>query len=277
MTARATPRPAPARRAAPPRPGQGAVLMALSLGTSCILPDYDIVIEDEKISNKAPVRIAEQTAMPTAADLACGDDGCPQPGADIAIPLPHFLDPNLKDAKGDQPYAFCSCPSGKFDSRALPAFTIYVEDRDENDDRDPSDSIYAALQLDLDPADPDPARTSAYPTYVDPDRRLDLADIDYEPLFRTNPHLRSLEIGDEDVRVDLCNRAQSTALPTGYHSVRVIVSDRAWFKQDGRTQPGVPDLAIGATFDTVTFVFHCEAPDNEVCQVSCKPPDDNVD
>lgn len=253
-------------------------LAGLLAALGCILPDRGIDVTNEQISNRAPVRFAEQTALTPEADHACGEV-CPQPGADIASPLPHFLDPTFEIVTSSKsvelPYAFCSCPPGTYDDRALSGFTLYVEDRDEDEKRKPADNVYAALQLDLDPSDPDPARAFAYATYVDPDRRLDFADIDYEPILRTSPHLRALQIGDEELRVDLCNRAQSAPLVPGYHSLRVIVSDRPWFKVDGRTQPGVPDLSVGATFDTVTFVFACGAPESEECKVSCRPPEND--
>lgn len=251
------------------------VLGALSvvtglMGQACVLPDLDIVTEDEKITNKQAVRFAPSALLSAHADAACIqrdpelDEGCPQPATDPSDVLPSFLDPRYRAPDNTLPYDFCTCDPGERDDKALPPFILYVEDRDEDArTRTPKDSIYAALLLDVDPKDDEPYLKVRYSSYLDTDRPLEPADTEYEPLLRPPPHLRQLSLGDETQRVDLCNRAGGDALAPGYHTLRIIVSDRPWFQRtdsNGQkvTQTGVPNLAIGATFDIATYVFHCD-------------------
>lgn len=264
---------------------------SLALGTAvaaCILPDNLIDIEDEEISNKQAVRIAQTMVLSLQANAACDatlqndeQDGCPQPGIDPLDALPHFLDPTYSPPGAPQalPYDFCSCGSDEYDSKRLGAFTLYVEDRDEEPrTREPQDPIYAALLLDLDPDDPQPQNSLAYVDYLDSTKPLALAaDIDYTPIRRPTPSLRELNLGDGDTPLDLCNRAGNEALSAGFHTLRVLVTDRPWFErtaEDGQkiAQLGVPDLNAGATFDFVTYVFHCSVKQDEQsnCNTQCK-------
>lgn len=279
-----------------------AVLAALSVTTgavlACVLPDLEIVTEDEKISNKQAVRFAQSTLLSPQADAACDPDaeddegvGCPQPAIDPSDVKPPFLDPRYVESDNTLPYDFCSCAPGEHDTRALPLFTLYVEDRDEDTKtREPKDKIYAALMLDLDPKDAKPYESVRYPSYLDPSQPLKFADIDYTPLLRPNPHLRELTLGDESQQVDLCNRAGGGPLAPGYHTLRIIVTDRPWFQRTSSsgqkiTQTGVPHLAAGATFDVATYVFHCDEKREEDdqtpykeshCVTQCKGEDEEA-
>lgn len=271
-----------------------AVLAVLSVttGLSCVLPDLEIVTEDEKITNKQAVRFARSFVMTERAEQACikdeEDEGCVQPAIDPRNVHPPFLDPRYVE-DNILKYDFCSCGSGERDDRALPAFTLYVEDRDEDTKtRQPKDRIYAALLLDLSPRDIRPYESVSYPSYLDPSQPLEFASIEYEPALRPPPHLRELTLGDDTEPFDLCNRAGGGPLTAGYHTLQVIVTDRAWFQYvDGNgqkvTQTGVPNLAGGATFDVTTYVFHCDikrAENDDTayleghCNTQCKGPDE---
>jgi hypothetical protein len=273
-----------------------AVLLVLSIATglSCVLPDLEIVTEDEKITNKQAVRFARSFVLTAEADSACikdeEDEGCVQPAVDPRDVLPPFLDPRYVADGKTLPYDFCSCGAGERDEGALPLFTLYVEDRDEDTkDRTPKDRIYAALMLDLGPRDTRPYESVAYPSYLDPSQELELAGREYEPALRPPPHLRELTLGDESQQFDLCNRAGGGPLTEGYHTLQIIVTDRAWFQfvdSNGQTltQTGVPNIAGGATFDITTFVFHCDGKrdDDEGtkgyneghCKTQCKGADE---
>ena len=271
------------------------VTAAAACGAACIIPDKEIDVVDARFSNRFAVRLLEPTLLSAqaaeAADIACDasnlsmEDECPQPGADPALTLPHFLDNRLPE------YNFCSCEAGATDSQALGQFTLYVEDQDEERTREPDDDIYAALLLDLDPADPKPHRSVAYADYLDPKEPLGLAAFRLAPLLRRNPHLRQLTLGFETF--DLCNGAYAKPLEYGYHTLKVMVTDRAWFKhvveaeedtgqEVGQeiTHVGVPDLAAGATYDSITYVFHCSTREHEDqegnksdnCSLRCSDP-----
>jgi hypothetical protein len=85
-----------------------------------------------------------------------------------------------------------------------------------------------------------------------------------------------LKLGDGDKRVDLCNDVDSLDKPLarGYHTLRLIVTDRPWFSDDSGPKFGVPDLASGATYDTLTYIFHCDDktnPDDDHCVTECVP------
>ena len=273
-----------------------AGLLAACGMLSCILADTYIDIEDDDITNKQAVRISQTMVLSDAANAACDQtlddtekDGCPQPGIDPKDALPHFLDPTYSPKSSPQarPYDFCSCGTDEYDSKRLGALTLYVEDRDEEPrTRKPQDDIFAALLLDLDRDDPSPFNSVAYLDYVDGNTPIALAaDIDYTPIRRPTITLRELNLGDTDTPLDLCNRAGDEPLAPGFHTLRVLVTDRPWFERaalDGQmiTQVGVPDLDAGATFDFVTYVFHCdikraddmntEAYDESHCVTQCK-------
>ncbi|MCY1062319.1 hypothetical protein [Nannocystis sp. SCPEA4] len=253
-----------------------AVLVALSLGTAaCVLADKEINFEDVAIANRNAVRLVEATMLSPEAELSCDPDHevdepgtCPQPGFDPRDVLPHFLNPaySRKDDDGRirYPFVFCSCEEeGKRDSNTL-FTTLYVEDQDEERNREPKDKIYAALLLDMPQRDERPYNYVDYRRYVDPSRELELSGTPYQPQKRRDPQLRELVLGisvdgNED-GIDLCNSG-SRVLAPGFHSLTVMVTDRPWFRPSdggiGSEHAGVPDLAVGATFDTITYVFYC--------------------
>lgn len=276
-----------------------AVLKFLSLVTvssacsaACIIPDREIEVEDARFSNKFAVRLLEPTLLSNEATDAAEDEcdkkplsqneECPQPGFPEET-LPHFLD----DKSTVRDYNFCACSRGEVDINALSQFTLYVEDQDEKPrSRVPKDFIYAALLLDLDPADPKPHNWVAYRDYLDPDEPLNLSENPLSPILRRNPHLRQLTLGGKveggENTIDLCNGAGGEPLDGRYHTLKVMVTDRPWFKHTSEsgqelTQAGVPDLAAGATYDSITYVFHCDTIDSETetyknCSKRCRDP-----
>jgi len=263
-----------------------ALLCAANIGGSalgCVLPDRDIQIVDENIQNKHAVRIVEPTPLSPEAQDAC-DDGfagklliC-QPGEPEFV-LPHYLDPTYADPTSQNAliYNFCSCDRAASEESKfqLNPFPLYVEDRLDDVDKGPS-PLYAAALLDLRPDSLDPQNSVRYRDYIDPLQPLDLDDqLNYTPLKRPDPKLRVLNIGGEDT-IDLCNRANDTPLKAGFHELRIIVTDRPWFKADSddvEGQAGVPDIANGATFDTVSYIFHCDDKTVDHCKMDdCVKP-----
>jgi len=258
------------------------ILVSTLVVAACIIPDRDIDVINEDIQNKQAVRIVEPIELTEDAALACeaaakeADDlaeACPQPGIRA---LPHFLDPKIQN------YNFCACDKGER-HKQLAESTLYVEDRDERKGK--LDTLYAALQLDLDPNTTTPHLYVRYTDFVNPQVDVPKDDqIKYRPVKRPDPNVRVLKLGAGDDRIDPCNDVLPAEKPlaTGYHTMRLIVTDRAWFVNDeSESQPGVPDLAGGATYDTRVYVFHCngktledgmsEAEELEVarCQKEC--------
>ncbi len=250
-------------------------LAALALA-GCVLPDVDIVIVDEDVQNKHAVRFVESIQLTADARDTCDAEleapkVC-QPG-EAAVALPAFLDPAIKT------YQFCACDLLQEDTRKLPATTLYVEDR-KNDVGQDLANIYAALQLDIDAAETEPYRAVAYRDIVNPSAPLKKpAEINYAPPKRppenAGRELRELRLGEPENRMDLCNGASNRPLGRGFHTLRVIVTDLPWFNpgvEDTDRQPGVPDLAGGATFDTLSFTFYCDDKTNPdgVCATQCQ-------
>lgn len=256
-----------------PRIATALLLAATGVGSlSCVIPDIYINVNDESILNRTPVRIVEPLRLSPEAEEACDDydpmiEVCPQPPPeDPTRVLPHFLDPN------EDQYLFCSCPARRYDAKARPPFTIYVEDRDEDAEGN-NDELYAALLVDYDPNNPRPYDSVRYRSYVNPQEPIPLASsIEYEPINRHDSILRELRLGNENLNFDFCNGATDTALDPGFHTLSVLVTDRPWFTpDDGVIQEGVPDFIEGATFDVSTYVFFCDARDVEPCQsTQCK-------
>ena len=269
-----------------------SMMIPIIMMASCVLPDRGIIISDERVQNKHPVRFVEPTPVTNEAGNLClavlmkmkmPTSVC-QP-SDPTVALPHFLDPNYQDAEKTYPYRFCSCDGSKVDTRKLPAVTLYVEDRADDIDQG-LDPIYAALQLDLRPDESEPQSTVAYQNYVIPSAALaEPADLAYAPPARPNEAagraLRELNLGLSDYQIDLCNGVGTTPLARGFHTLRVIVTDAPWFtppapearpKEMQIQQLGVPDLAEGATYDTLTYTFHCGDKTDDYCVNQCEAP-----
>ena len=253
--------------------GGASVALLIVIMTGCVLPDRDIQIVDEAIQNKHAVRIVEATPLSPQAQAACdadlkGESLICQPGQPEDV-LRHFLDPTLPD------YNFCSCDraAGYEANNKLPAFPVYVEDR--LDDESPT-PLYAAALLDVTPGTTDPQNAVRYRDYISPLQPLDLEDqLQYTPSKRPDPKLRVLNVGNGDP-IDLCNYADNVPLKPGFHELRIIVTDRPWFKvqpDDPAGQAGVPDLASGATFDTTSYIFHCDDKSVDHCLTDCFKPD----
>lgn len=258
-----------------------------TLVLACVLPDRGIMIIDEDVQNKHPVRFVEPTPVTNEAANEClmvlEDSKMPtkacQPG-DPATNLPHFLDPEFQE-NGAFPYRFCACDAPESDTRTLPASTFYVEDRANVAD-DGLGPIYAALQLDLRPDESEPQQTVEYTSYVDPSAALKEPDsLEYAPPRRPNEaagrELRELNLGIAEDPIDLCNGAGTQPLTRGFHTLRIIVTDSPWFTPTGDgeqqiQQFGVPNLAEGATYDTLTYTFHCGDETDKYCEDQCQPP-----
>lgn len=264
-------------------------MLPLLLTVACVIPDEDILIEDE-FQNRHAVRIVEPVQLTPEAEAACDDvlagniKRCPQPPPTLPT---HFLDPNLPD------YEFCSCDkaAGQRDTNALGTFSLYAEDGDRDEDDKPEDELYGAFLLDVEPESPNPVTFFVnYTSYLDaetPAPAAGLSDYD-DAIGRPSPEARQFLIDDgtEAHSVDLCNGALGeNALERGWHTVQFIVTDRFWFTPvifecpgggtdcsdadkvpatdgDGTVltappQIGVPDVAAGATYDSTSFHFFC--------------------
>ena len=95
-----------------------------------------------------------------------------------------------------------------------------------------------------------------------------------QTIERPDPHLKNWTLAGQP-QVDLCNDNDGTPLQPGTHQLRVIVTDRPWYRpvlldaegavlldDEGESvlgDPviGMPDLAAGASYDTATYVFQC--------------------
>jgi len=151
-----------------------------------------------------------------------------------------------------------------------------VEDPDIDAAGDPRDEILGALLLDV-PADAeDPSDYVAYTGRLPPEKpaRRYLAQ-DVQTIERPDPHLKFWSLGDRGGTVDLCNDEDGNKLGIGLHELRLVVTDRPWYRplmldltgepvrdEDGELVygdpvSGMPDLRAGATYDTTTYVFQC--------------------
>lgn len=257
-------------------PRYGNSLLALVLTSACIIPDTGIEARGEAV-NPGPVRLVQATALPMAADTACRELAFPDLASCPLVPdtLPFgFIDIDL-----------CVCPGTLVDNRALNYFDIYVEDPDADGDGNPIDSIFGAFLLDLPlPAD-DPTSFVAYETLLSPTTPATPVQFGIgsygDAIERPEPLVRRWTIGDADRRVDLCNENASSPDPKlapGLHSLRLVATDRPWYrpfvydshgepKLDEDEQPirvppeeaavGVPDTPGGASYAIADYVFLC--------------------
>lgn len=290
------PQPASGERPAECPPGGPRTLLvatvaagwpALVLGSwvvaagGCIIPDAGIVVQDEFL-NMGAVRIVEPTPVTTRADDDCVErttlSGCPK--------IPDTLPSGL--IRPDSP--LCLCPEGDFGLGG--GFDIFVEDPDIDANGDPKDEILGALFLDMPPDAEDPRDYLAYINRLPPEepaRRFRALEV--QTIERPDPHLKSWALGDRGP-VDLCNDNDDATIGAGLHELRLIVTDRPWYRpllrdmegkplrdEDGALmydEPviGMPDLPAGATYDTTTYVFQCfdSASPTEGIVCDCEPP-----
>lgn len=278
---------------------RSARAIALVVLAGCIIPDREIVI-DPGLDNPNAVRIVQRAPqlLPEMDEL-CN----PVPDADDPKPKPVLsFCPEVRDTLpsgyirplfGD---AFCICPGPQDqpirDSRAIPTFEIYAEDGDVEGNR-AKDTIYGVILLDPDPSTSAPQHDVAYQNYWSPcrdgehisvsDKRE--GDATAPPVGRESNQITVFKLDDSgDKRlIDLCNNNQGVSLTPGLHDLQFMVTDRPFFtppeivdgenyvgsdgeERFGNQQCGVPDLAAGATYAVIDFVFECvdsalDAPD----------------
>ena len=265
-----------------------AGLVIVATLTGCILPDRDIRIESG-IDNENAVRIVQRAPMLEEMDQRCNPPDqeaqfdatyCPQVRRTRASGL--VLPPD-----GD----FCVCPAG--DRRAIASFEIYAEDADRDGEK-PRDTIFGVVLIDPDAADEDPQHAVAYRDHWEPGRageRIDdgddqAGDRTAPPNGRAAAGLSVFPLDDStgDRKIDLCNDAGRPLVP-GLHTLRFMVTDRPFFRPRaldldgnpafeadgdpafGNEQSGVPDLAAGATYATIDYVFECR--DSSDAEADC--------
>lgn len=264
--------------------GRTRALRGLLLGLSagCIIPDRDIEILGGP-DNPGAVRIVEEVPItPDMADICFSQDDevadltfCPE--ADVTEPSSGLI------ASPEGP--FCLCPGG--DARAIAPLRIIAEDPDVEDGR-PEDTLYGAALLDPDPLSDTPFNDVAYQNYWEPcapgiELRVE------QGVERDEYAVWQFVLDDATGReqVDLCNDDNGQALEPGLHTLQFMVTDRPFFRPvrrdangevrvDSNGEPllgpiqcGVPDLANGATYATINFVFECRPEDSPGSGQSC--------
>ncbi len=253
------------------------------VATACIIPDKDIAVEGV-FTNPGAVRIVERIPVGEDADLACAERSdkatvCPQVPTAASLP------------SGWIPTPLCVCPDGASDGSAFGEVRVYAEDPDVDDDGGPKDDLFGALLLDFDPFQHEPFERVAYRNLLQPDRPAErVVSSEYQNVFgRTDPQLRFFRIVGPAGIVDLCNDNEGNKIEPGIHSLKLVVTDRPWFTpvlrdEDGNPvidpdtnepvllpqQVGHPDLAAGATYDTVSWVFSCG--EGEECACTSTEP-----
>lgn len=285
------------------------VLLGLSLLAACIIPDYEIGIEGELPDNASAVRVVERG--PTTEDMLeiCRRDEDADPGPDVGFcpqvrrtSMPSGL---IRPASGD----LCVCPGDPGqDLNAIGTFNIYAEDLDLDDADDPEDTLYGVFLLDPDPFSEAPQAAIAYNNYWEHGREGELLDARatiMDSAMETILDRIVASIGREEVEqrvfhiddglgsgvVDLCNADNGESVAPGLHDLRFMVSDRPFFRPRlldsagkpaftpsgepayGSRQYGVPDLAVGASYDTINFVFECREPTDPDARCNCAEVD----
>lgn len=267
------------------------VLAALS---SCIVPDRDIRI-DPGLDNEGAVRIVQRAPRVPDMDEFCNAEkpdsyelaNCPE----VRRTQPSGL---LRARDGG---SFCVCPGG--DKRALDSFEIYAEDGDVEGDR-AQDTIYGVALLDLDNSTMNPEYDVGYQNYWAaglPGERISVGENVEDnrtqpPIGRESTQLSVFPLDDGTGRIDLCNNDNGGQLLPGLHDLRFMVTDRPFFRPrrldldgdpavDANGDPlylgpvfGMPDLAAGATYAVIDYVFECKdaALDAPNCEQDPPPP-----
>ncbi len=243
---------------------------------SCIIPDRDIQFEGGP-SNPGAVRILERTPLPEQWNTWCLDGDLDEADAFCPATRPTRRSGLLTSTLGDP---FCVCPDGQRDLRAPPLWTMYAEDPDLVGEL-PADTLYGVLLLDPDPLARDPGASVAYENFLEPcsegrvidpfyslraDGATDFIDRVVPSEARDLAPQWAFRIDDaEGDVIDLCNDDNGTSLPPGLHNLQFMVTDRPFFRAQSQTtddefsrlQCGVPDIAVGATYAVINYVFEC--------------------
>jgi hypothetical protein len=257
---------------------------AMMLAIACIIPDRDIQI-DPGIDNLFAVRIVERAPRLAEMDELCDVDDISKAELDYCAEVRKDRASGLIEPTTGE---LCICSAGpRSDGYAIDNFIIYAEDADREFDH-PKDTVYGVALLDPELAGDDPTSAVAYSNYWQPGRAGELIEIRHsDPEDRTEPpagrrllNLWRFPFGnsDEEVlhpyHVDLCNDNNGKPVTPGLHNLRFMVTDREFFRplalsqggplksSDGKPlydpqQFGVPDLAAGATYATIDYVFRC--------------------
>ncbi len=266
------------------RAGAAAVLAAAF--AACIVPDSELKVQGDAV-NPGTVRLLQAVTVSAQATAACD-------AASVDLTACPIVPETLPFGAIDPASPMCVCPSR--DGNALSYFDIYVEDPDIDDDGRPADAILGVLLLDLPASSPDPAPYLAYgnllPANV-PAQTVNLGFNSYtNALERPEPLVRRWTLGAE-TGVDLCNdnaAAPDGKLDPGLHSLRIIVTDRPWYRRlqyedDGEVMVdahgdivrvpvdqasiGVPDLPGGASYAVADYVFRCSDGDDPEAVCNC--------
>jgi len=286
------------------RLSQRAASVSLALAAGCIVPDRDIRI-DPGFDNEGAVRIVQRA--PRTPEM---DEICNLPEDDESLDLAYCPEVRPTTRSGllrpRDGGAFCVCPGDEgTDNRKLNSFEIYAEDGDIEGDQ-AQDTIYGVALLDLDRATTMPSADVAYENYWGAGAagvRLAVgANVEGNrtgpPVGRESTQIWVFQLNDGSGSLDLCNDDNGSKLAPGLHDLRFMVTDRPFFTpvltfDDGSTMPlptqnGVPDLAAGATYATIDFVFECqdaaldppgcepfpEDEDTPICTCDCFSPED---
>jgi len=258
-----------------------SAVAALGLG-ACIVPDTNLKVQGDAV-NPGTVRLLQSIAVTEEADAACKLASVTELTACPLVPE------TLPFGAIDPAAPLCVCP-GK-DGNALSYFDIYVEDPDLDDGR-PKDSIFGALLLDMPAATVDPEEYVAYTNLLPatvPAANVNLGFNSYSnAIERPEPLVRRWTLGAE-TGVDLCNGNPAGKLDPGLHSLRLVVTDRPWYREvvldegqpernaDGElvrvpiemASIGVPDLPGGATYAIADYVFRCVDGDDPDASCNC--------
>jgi hypothetical protein len=248
----------------------------VAFASACIIPDREITFEGGP-DNPSAVRILERPPITDQMSAICNAPPRKFPGLpDLGFcpPARRSLPSGLVESPDGGP--FCICDGG--DSRAIDAFTIYAEDADVVGDS-ARDTLRGVFLLDPDPSSDEPPEPAfiPYSPLVEGEEIEELHDAD--PIggrtapgqARDVPPQWAFRIDDSSGKVDLCN---TDDLEPGLHNLQFIVTDREWFAaphpdlnpdddivpETSTPQPGVPDIANGASYAVVNFVFECVDP-----------------
>jgi hypothetical protein len=261
-------------------------VLASSSLVGCIIPDTQLRVEGDAV-NPGTVRLIQAVAVSDAATDACN-------AASVDLTSCPLVPETLPFGAIASAAPLCVCPGR--DGNALSYFDVYVEDPDVDDDGRPQDTILGALLLDMPGDEDDPAAYVAYPNLLPgnlPAANVNLGFNSYtNAIERPEPRVRRWTLGAE-TGVDLCNdnaSAPDRKLEPGLHSLRVVVTDRPWYRgfvydddgevmldDDGvpvrvpveRASVGVPDLPAGATYSIADYVFRCGDGDDPEATCNC--------